>query len=181
MVSQQEYERQSRFAGLLLFGVLAALPYIVVRRRLNTARADLRSANRRLTVSIRETEKLRSALATIREETAKQSTALQNNVKTLVAEMSRERAQMEEVRKVLEEMQVSLGKLRVEKEEAETVREEGREAAARIYHSLEDLKETVETLQETVEQTAQLGSEREDARYQQLSAFLREHYNERNR
>ena len=180
-ISKEEADRQRRLVGLLVFGAFAALPYIAVRRRLSTARADLRSANRRLSISIRETEKLRSALATVREETAKQSIALQGDVKALVAEVSRERAQMEEVSKAMEETKRSIGELRLEKEEEATLREEGRQAGAKIHQSLQDLKEAVERLQGTVKRTDQTASEREAMRYQQLSAFLKENHNERNR
>ena len=179
--SREEPDRQRRLVGVLIFGALAALPYLMMRRRLNTAYADLRTANRRLNNSTRETEKLRSALATMREGTAKQNTTLHSDVKTLVEEMSKGRAQMGKISSALEEMKVSVGDLRSGKEEAETRRVEDQQAHARMLHSLEDLTAAMEAMQNAAERADQMSAEREDARLLQLSAFLRENYNERNR
>lgn len=179
--SQGQSDPQRRYVGLLIFSALAALPYLAVRRRLSTVHADLHTANRQLALSIRETGKLRSTIAMLQEQTAKQGVALRNDVKTVVAEVSKERAQMGEVKTVLEEMNESMEELRVGKEETRMLREENRQADARMHQSLGDLKEAVKRLQETAKRTDQMRFEREDARYQQLLNLLRENYNERNR
>lgn len=179
--ADEESERQRRLVGLFIFGAFAALPYIVVRRRLRSVSADLHAVNRQLALSIRETGKLRSAVAALQEETAKQGVALRSDVKTFVAVASKERAQMGEVKDALEETKRYMGELREGKEETRKFHEGNQQANARVHQLLEDLKEAVKTLQETAGRTDQIRVERQDARFQQLWDFLKVNYHEKNR
>ncbi|KZT66030.1 hypothetical protein DAEQUDRAFT_813877 [Daedalea quercina L-15889] len=177
----KEGNRPNPLVSLLLLGTVAAVPYLLVRQRLTSLHTSLRATNLQLSTSHREMAKLRGTLGAIQEEIATQgmaSAALREDVKMLSAELSKGRAELEGLREGQGEVRDVVYDV---VEEAEQLREEKEEVAEKIYEVMEDVRQAVTRLQEADEQREQTRTEQEAMRFQELSAFLREHQDERSR
>ncbi|KAH9938063.1 uncharacterized protein B0H18DRAFT_965318 [Fomitopsis serialis] len=170
LTSKDRDERRRAFVSLLVLGTvtIAAVPYLLVRRRLGALQTELRTTNTLLTARAREMVGFRRTLAVMHEEMGKQRAAnAAANTESILEVLG-------EVKETVE----GLGKRAVEEELARPRREE---ADAKTHQFLEDVRWAVAELQEATVQSEGRRTEREDARYERISTFLRDNDHGRNR
>lgn len=183
LTSADRDERRRAFVSLLVLGTVtvAAVPYLLVRRRLGALHTELRTTNTLLTARTREMVGFRRTLAAMHEEMGKQRAADAATLQKEFVDVHATKRNTENILEVLGEVKETVGDLSKRAVEEELARPRREEADAKTHQVLEDVRWAVAELREATMQSERRRTEREDARYERISTFLRDNDHQRDR